>query len=1367
MYTSIKRIALIGGRAMGKTTLLTRLLKYTEVELNNNLSLSVNNAGSRKVLAIKNASLKKDGEVGATRFEDVVDLSYTITNKDGVKWIIEFKDYPGELFEKFLDHESLTSEDFDKISADVAKKFVKYLNGCDASIVLLPAEIYSECKDKGVLEIYRGAIVNCLTEINKRYGVKIPVSFAISKWDRCIESDFDSYIEKLPYSDFVSALKKVSGDNFLAFPISSFGKDYRESNPDSMGLPYNVLEMLVAVCEKSDETILQKAEAEPTVRKILLSNLRTFIIESYLKRKVSIATIADKIKAIRKPYAKRILVNFAYFASATLILAFSIGLYQQNMKKSELIDELKAKTNYKLAGCFTKQNDFKEFQYKIDANLYNFSNYGIRGWKVLDCYTPIITKLKECESKFVKEKIEAFEDSLEKLNDAPKCDYKTRSSLADERKKLIEDYKNKKIFIGDSYKKDDGKVYLSEKIAEIKKFKEKLAKYDPWEKAYAKLPSEESDEYLISVNGFLHTRDGMGKEYADKAEYEDKESEIELLNAKYNTRRKNIINRANKQLTEIKDIDDADKIKFDLRVKNLNSSKKILDKTLSALPDSDKDKDREEYKKNLEAIKDTLNHLNNNREFYTAYESLDKEDWIQINTFLSKYEKVYEQTDLVPPKYIKLLNEKKYKHWKQEYDKLVASEDAYYARKSDEFKKEFSLSIYNEKVSEYKSIEEKIKNVEKKFGDKITNGMPKLDDKKTFKDRYDIFIKQQAHISQYESKFTAKGWEKYLAKISELNKNISNLEKYVTLEDKYNEIKKNLNSEEILIYIDEFFSKFKRADYPYAISYFYEIDDEKEKKAGSIKKEIDKIDISKIPDENKYDDVISFANEKNSSVGKLLKRLPDSYKYEKDKLREISTRLSLELSLANILKSNKEEHKEDNIALLNQLVLLLDNNDNEFNTRLNNRILNTKSSIESKIRSELGNVNTPKEIENLASKVEIYNKYVLAIKGPEYFCKDLESQRDILNKKKETLIRTEEFETDIGKYKHLSQNINIVKKIEELGAIVGKYSDFELKKSEIERYKQELEIMKSKVECDKVTKEANDLLGKMPAAGDKSVLRKYREKLSGCKNKADGCRITGIIQKLADKITEVDDMIGSVTIEDIEKALNEFMLNSNEKNEQALVEKIKSFDPKNYESQKGNFEDLKQKFENYKVAKKNLLDGYEKFIKEEDKKSFDDFYRAVTNHDLANDSTCTNYLDWAREVKRFIENNGKISVSLCAIDFSQGNFHSSWFSTVDLYLEINGAVFQDGSSKNRLESEKWNGNRSIGVIHTSDLISVCFKNLRGGNSYEAHSRLSIYKLVVEAREKGNDTLTFTDYNIDGYPSITLEFSGLPTIGGDL
>ena len=109
MKPSIKKIALIGGRSMGKTTLLTRLLKYTEVELKDNMSLSIDNPGTRKVLAIKNALLKDGKGISATRFEDIVDLSYCIVNKNGVKWIIDFKDYPGELFEKFLDYETIKS----------------------------------------------------------------------------------------------------------------------------------------------------------------------------------------------------------------------------------------------------------------------------------------------------------------------------------------------------------------------------------------------------------------------------------------------------------------------------------------------------------------------------------------------------------------------------------------------------------------------------------------------------------------------------------------------------------------------------------------------------------------------------------------------------------------------------------------------------------------------------------------------------------------------------------------------------------------------------------------------------------------------------------------------------------------------------------------------------------------------------------------------------------------------------------------------------------------------------------------------------------------------------------------------------------
>ena len=501
----------------------------------------------------------------------------------------------------------------------------------------------------------------------------------------------------------------------------------------------------------------------------------------------------------------------------------------------------------------------------------------------------------------------------------------------------------------------------------------------------------------------------------------------------------------------------------------------------------------------------------------------------------------------------------------------------------------------------------------------------------------------------------------------------------------------------------------------------------------------------------------------------LLKRLPASYKNERNELNRIITSLDFELKVANLLKINKEKHHGDNVLLLNELLSLPNTDRPRFDGRFNDLIQGTRQAVESEIYSKLNGKGVPsEELDNLETRATIYREYIYKIRGPEDFRKGLTSKYNDIKAKIGTIRRKQDFDNALKDYNskiHMTKDIKI-KKIED---IIRKFSDFELVKSEITSLKQELERIKVSAERDKIKIEADKILKSAPADRSKAVLKKYRSELSKCKEKAEAYKMDELISILESKIDSIDILIGSVTIEDIEKAFVEYKNDSNSDNNTLLKDKIESFDVNKNKSELDVFEKLNKEYNEYKKTKENLIKTYSDFCSNKDKRSFDDFYRASNNNDLLGDKECKTYLDWARSVKEFIEYKKVMSVKLINIDFSRGNFKSSeiyknFMSPVELQLEVNDiSLLKD----EELDSETFEGYKAIGNVSALDTINVKYQNTRGRNSKVASKSVDIYELIVAAKQSGNCRHTFEDNTVEGNPSITLEFSGFPTYGGDL
>ena len=255
------RFAIIGGRSFGKTTLATSLMNIA----GNTNGIIVVKGSTQAKLAIKNDELANIGQVSSTSWNDIQKVRFDIRSTQDERWSVSFKDYPGEVFEKYSDEGQVAAlrgtavknkRTMDDSSAGKARRVLASLRRSDALIVLLPLNV--EDQDyKTQLSVYPQKICAFLDR-NRDSFRGIPVCLAINKWD--LNTDAELTVEKLladedhPFGKFFRDLRNLVGDSLFCMAVSAFGK-HKENDPDSKAEdaePSNVFEMMIELARRTD-----------------------------------------------------------------------------------------------------------------------------------------------------------------------------------------------------------------------------------------------------------------------------------------------------------------------------------------------------------------------------------------------------------------------------------------------------------------------------------------------------------------------------------------------------------------------------------------------------------------------------------------------------------------------------------------------------------------------------------------------------------------------------------------------------------------------------------------------------------------------------------------------------------------------------------------------------------------------------------------------------------------------------------------------------------------------------------------------------------------------------------------------------------
>ena len=265
------QFCIIGGRAFGKSQLITSLIRIAGTTD----GVVIPDIRSQRNLERMQIILDKGENLEGTSWGDVKDFGFRIVKKeeaaeqedsqtppiaDSREWNIQFTDYPGELFEKYIGGEAGDELVFDRQTAKEAEKLMKRLESSDGLVVLLPRDV-EDSSYQDILRIYRGKLGAFLTKVlDKRPN--LPVCLAVNKWDMFDEPE--SKAERLlsDNSSFSEIFTTVRGvcKNFFHIPISAFGQ-HVENNPGKWergSNPRNVLEMLFELSSRAEENRMEE-----------------------------------------------------------------------------------------------------------------------------------------------------------------------------------------------------------------------------------------------------------------------------------------------------------------------------------------------------------------------------------------------------------------------------------------------------------------------------------------------------------------------------------------------------------------------------------------------------------------------------------------------------------------------------------------------------------------------------------------------------------------------------------------------------------------------------------------------------------------------------------------------------------------------------------------------------------------------------------------------------------------------------------------------------------------------------------------------------------------------------------------------------
>ena len=274
MRTPSLRIAVIGGRSFGKTTLATSLFSIA-----GNTNGTVTALGeTQAILAVKNDQLAHGGRLMATGPDEIKKFRFQVRSASREEWTVSFKDYPGEFFDKYASlvwaaKSSENNRSMDAKAATAARSLKKSLLRNDALIVLLPWDIMQDPLHEQLASFKQRVcefLNNCGAEVKKK-----PVCLAINKWDMNPDGGLtvDDVLadESKPFGAFFADLKQVLGDNLFCRGISAFGEhdpndidkravfqteDGKKTFPQSR----NVLEIILELARRIDQRRISALE---------------------------------------------------------------------------------------------------------------------------------------------------------------------------------------------------------------------------------------------------------------------------------------------------------------------------------------------------------------------------------------------------------------------------------------------------------------------------------------------------------------------------------------------------------------------------------------------------------------------------------------------------------------------------------------------------------------------------------------------------------------------------------------------------------------------------------------------------------------------------------------------------------------------------------------------------------------------------------------------------------------------------------------------------------------------------------------------------------------------------------------------------
>ncbi len=277
------RFSIIGAHAFGKTNLIASLIRVAATS-KGNVSCAER---SGKAIEMMQQILDGGYNLAGTDWTGIKNFQFSFVKTgdskgcnsqekpsgENRKWDISFTDYPGAIFQKFLnDSKNIPAANKPEASSGpeknnvtlgaqttkLAEQLLHSMESVDGLIILLPRNYHVHDE---ILRVYRTRLDNFLAKaLGKRPN--LPVCLAINKWDwfdepECRVEEFLSKDEVV--SDIIYAVQNRC-KNFFYIAISAFGKHEENDKQkwDKKSKPQNVLKMFFELSERAEANRIEE-----------------------------------------------------------------------------------------------------------------------------------------------------------------------------------------------------------------------------------------------------------------------------------------------------------------------------------------------------------------------------------------------------------------------------------------------------------------------------------------------------------------------------------------------------------------------------------------------------------------------------------------------------------------------------------------------------------------------------------------------------------------------------------------------------------------------------------------------------------------------------------------------------------------------------------------------------------------------------------------------------------------------------------------------------------------------------------------------------------------------------------------------------